>query len=193
MDGTFPLEEAAGRRFGPSQRALAQRRALWSAFKAALGALGVLAAWAAWPQGAAARGAAILALAALAWALWRWRGLAFLAPLAERELRLHAHAVELRRGDFKRFVVFEGLRHVSVVQAPGGGRLLSLRLDTDEDSVLLRDLDGLPEAFAAIAGAKPDHALIEIAERRVDWGEPLPWALALGAGALALGTLAFFF
>jgi hypothetical protein len=177
------------RRFGPSARALGQRRALLTAVKLALGALAGLLAWRFWPASLGAALGLALGLLALAWGLWRWRGLAVLAPLAERELRLHAHALELRRGDFKRFVVFESLRHIRVVQAPRGERLLSLRLDTDDDSLLLRDLDGLPEAFAAIAGAKPDKTLIEIDEQRVDWGEPLPWALALTAGILILGAL----
>jgi hypothetical protein len=55
--------------------------------------------------------------------------------------------------------------------------------------VRLHGFDGLPEAFAAIAGAKPDRTLIEIDEQRIDWGEPLPWALAGAALALLLGWI----
>jgi hypothetical protein len=109
--------------------------------------------------------------------------------LLERELIIHANALELRRGSFRRFLVFESLRHIRVVQNPGGERLLSIRLDTEDDSLLLRGMDGLPQAFAAIAGAKPDRTLIEIDEQRVDWGEPLPWALIAAGVALLIGYI----
>jgi hypothetical protein len=128
-------------------------------------------------------------LAALAWGLWRGGERRLLGPLLERELLLHDQALELRRGTFKRFVVYSSLRHVKVVQGPQE-RLLSLTLDLDDDSVTLRDLDGLPEAFAAVAGSKPDSAVIEIEERRMDWAEPLPWALLAVALCLLLVALA---
>ena len=179
----------APRRFGPSPRAVTQRRWLVRACKllllSGLLALGlssrpslvglILAQW--------------LTLAALGWALWRAGDKRLLGPLLERELLLHEQALELRRGDFKRYVVYEALRHVKVVQGPGE-RLLSLTLELEDDSVVLRDLDGLPEAFAAVAGAKPDSAVIEIEERRFDWGEPLPWAVLALMAALGLGLLA---
>lgn len=178
---------APTRRFGPSRRALGQRRALVYSFKAGLWVCALLAARQFWPTAGVLVLVLTALLLALAWGLWRWQGLdVLLTPLAERELTLHAQALELRRGDFKRFVVFESLRHIRVVQVPGGRRLISLRLELDDDSLLLRDLDGLPEAFAALVGAKPDKTLVEIDEQSVDWGEPLPWALvALAAILLA--------
>jgi len=130
-----------------------------------------------------------LMLAALGWGLWRRSRQALLQPLLERELLLHDQALELKRGAFTRFVVYSGLRHVKVVQGPGE-RLLSLTLELDDDSVVLRDLDGLPEAFAAVAGAKPDAAVIEIEERRFDWGEPLPWAVLAAAAGVLVALLA---
>jgi hypothetical protein len=162
------------RNFGPSQRALGQRRlALGLLRGAGLGLLLVL--------GLVCQGeepgpnlALWAGLAVAAVALWLWQGRQLLAPLTERRLLLHDQALELQRGAFKRFVVYEGLRHVKLVQGPDE-RLLSLRLDLDDDSVLLRDLEGLPEAFAAVAGSKPDSAIIEIEQRRFDWGEPAPW------------------
>jgi len=193
MEAILPNSEATPikplatppRHFGPSQRALGQRRLVLGLLRGAgLGLLLVL--------GVAAQGdepgprlALWLGLALAAALLWRWQGRRLLAPLAERRLLLHDQALELQRGEFKRFVVYEGLRHVKLVQGPDE-RLLSLRLDMDDDSVLLRDMEGLPEAFAAVAGAKPDSAVIEIEERRLDWGEPQPWiVLTLGAVLLA--------
>ncbi len=177
------------RRFGASARAFQQRRLLLRALKLLLLSCLLILAWRFQPPSLAFNAVKWALVGGLAWGLWRAQGVALLQRLAERELSLHANALELKRGDFKRFVVFESLRHIRVVQAPRGERLISIRLDTDEDSLLLRDLEGLPEAFAAIAGAKPDKALIEIEEHKVDWGEPLPWALAIGGALLLLGWL----
>ena len=178
----FSLSEPAPRRFGPSARALRQRRALVWAAHALLLLLAALL-WRRLPAGPAAPAALAVALGLL---LWSTRPQVLLRSLRSRELSLHAQALELRRGAFKRFVVFEAVRHIHVVQGPRGERLLSLRLDTDDDSLMIRDMDGLPEAFAALAGAKSERSLIEIEERRVDWGEPLPWALGVAAfGAIA--------
>jgi len=176
------------RNFGPSQRALGQRRLLLALLRGAgVGLLLVL--------GLACQGdepgpnlALWAGLAVAGVALWLWQGRRLLAPLAERRLLLHDQALELQRGAFKRFVVYEGLRHVKLVQGPEE-RLLSLRLDLDDDSVLLRDLEGLPEAFAAVAGSKPDSAIIEIEQRRFDWGEPAPWIVLTFGLVLLLGLL----
>ena len=174
------------RNFGPSQRALGQRRLLLGLLRGAgIGLLLVLG-LTLQADDPAPRLALWAGLAVVGVALWFWQGRRVLAPLAERKLLLHDQALELQRGAFKRFVVYEGLRHVNVVQGPQE-RLLSLRLDLDDDSVLLRDLEGLPEAFAAVAGAKPDSAVIEIEERRFDWGEPLPWMVLALAASLAVG------
>src|SRR5262245_23313992 len=108
--------------FGPLPQALTQRGQLAWIFKF-MAAVWVLVASAllgsalAWGLGGLAA-ALLLALPV------RW----LLSPLAERELQLQPQAVELRRGAFRRFVVFSSLRHVQVVQGPGE-RLLSLRLD----------------------------------------------------------------
>jgi len=176
------------RNFGPSRRALGQRRLLLALLRGAgVGLLLVL--------GLACQGdepgpnlALWAGLAVAGVALWLWQGRRLLAPLAERRLLLHDQALELQRGAFKRFVVYEGLRHVKLVQGPEE-RLLSLRLDLDDDSVLLRDLEGLPEAFAAVAGSKPDSAIIEIEQRRFDWGEPAPWIVLTFGLVLLLGLL----
>ena len=186
-DVPFPTRPAPPRQFGPSRRALAQRRGLLGAcllIPLELGILGIH------PALLGLRLGLRLGLAALAWGLWRAGDATLLGPLRQRQLLLHDQALELRRGAFTRFVVYEALRHVKVVQGPGE-RLLSLTLDLDDDSVVLRDLEGLPEAFAAVAGAKPDGAVIEIDERRIDWGEPLPWALLALAVAVGLGLLAW--
>lgn len=182
---TDPIHPVPPRHFGPSRRALAQRRGLLGACLLALLGLGTAGLESApadlrWGLG--------LGLVALAWVLWRAGDALLLGPLRQRQLLLHDQALELRRGAFTRFVVYEALRHIKVVQGPGE-RLLSLTLDLDDDSVVLRDLEGLPEAFAAVAGAKPDGAVIEIDERRIDWGEPLPWALLALAAAVGLRLL----
>jgi hypothetical protein len=174
------------RNFGPSQRALGQRRLVLGLLRGAGMGLLLVLGLTLQPDEAASRLALWAGLAVAGGALWFWQGRRVLAPLAERRLLLHDQALELQRGVFKRFVVYEGLRHVKVVQGPQE-RLLSLRLDLDDDSVLLRDLEGLPEAFAAVAGAKPDSAVIEIEERRFDWGEPMPWMVLALAASLALG------
>lgn len=179
------LTSPAPRHFGPSARALQQRSWIVLGLKGLILACLLLLAWRFQPPSLAFNALKWALVAGLAWGLWRAEGALVLKPLQDRSLSLHANALELRRGDFKRFVVFESLRHVRVVQSPGGERLLSLRLDTDDDSLLLRDFEGLPEVFAAVAGAKPERTLIEIDEQRVDLGEPLPWAL----GALALALL----
>lgn len=177
------------RRFGASARALQQRRWILLALKGLILACVLILALKFQPPSLLFNLFKWVLVAGLTWGLWQARGEAVLRPLQERELTLHANALELRRGSFRRFVVFESLRHIRAVQSPRGERFLSLRLDTEDDSLLLRDMDGLPEAFAAIAGAKPDRTMIEIDEQRVDWGEPLPWALAAGATALLLGLI----
>lgn len=183
------FEPPQPRRFGPSRRALAQRRALLGALKALSAAVLALAA------GSLATPILPLALAKwglwllACWLLWLARGRWLLGPLQERELLLQELGLELRRGSFKRLLVFEGIRHVQLVQGPRE-RIISLRLDTDDDSVTLRDLDGLEQAFAAVAAAKGPKTMIEVEERRTDWGEPLPWAL-LGVGACLLLAAAF--
>lgn len=182
-ESPFSLSEPSPRSFGPSARALGQRRALLWALRA-LAVLAALLLSRGLPSGLPAR---LGLAAAVALCFWGTRPAALLRPLQERELGLHANALELRRGAFKRFVVFEALRHIHVVQSKGGERLLSLRLDTEDDSLLIRDMDGLPEAFAAMAGAKSERTLIEIEERRVDWGEPLAWTLGVAAIGAAAG------
>ena len=180
------------RRFGPGARALAQRHALlWTLKVLAFSSLALLA----WslptpilPMALAKWG--FLALAGFL--LWHARGRWLLQPLMERELVLGELALEVRRGSFKRLVVFESLRHIQLVQGPHE-RVLSLRLDLDDDSVALRDLDGLEQVFSALAAAKDPKTLIEVEERRLDWAEPLPWAVTvLVAAALSAGLALLF-
>jgi hypothetical protein len=180
---TEPLNPPQPRRFGPSSRALAQRQALLITVKAlALGALLLLALifnppfwWALALKWAAVAG--------LGWGVWRMPGSALLDPIQKRHLLLHEQALELNRDGFRRFVVFEGLKHIKAVQGRDE-RLLALVLHTADDSVVLRDIEGLGEVFAAVSAAKPQGVLIEAETRPVDWGEPLPWAMALGAATL---------
>lgn len=179
---------AAPRRFGPSKRALLQRRAALLALAVVLFVCLVLLLRGWGPRFLHWQLAQGLGAAALAAWFWREGSKRLLEPLSVRELKLHSHALELGRGDFRRLVVFNTLRHIHAVQAKGGGRFISLRLDTDEASVGLRDLEGLSEAFAELAAKKPEHCLIEIEERAVDWGEPLPWLFVIGAVVL-LGVL----
>jgi hypothetical protein len=176
-------------RFGASQRALGQRRALLWALKGVLFGILLILSIKFQPDSLWAIALKWALFAGMSAGLWYARGRFIMDPLLERELTLHAHALELRRGSFRRFVVFENLRHIHVVQGSAGERLLSIRVDTDDDSILLHGFDGMPEAFAAIVGAKPDRTLIEIDQQRIDWAEPLPWALSGAALALLLGGI----
>jgi hypothetical protein len=67
--------------------------------------------------------------------------------------------------------------------------MIALALITADDTVLLRDLEGLGEVFAMLSQVKPQGVLIEVEEKRVDWGEPLPWMLGLAVGALGVLVL----
>lgn len=183
-----PAEGAGPRAFGPLPRALAQRRALLWALKGLALACVLLLALAFQPPLPWLNALKWVLVGAVSWGLWQAEGAAFSAPLLEREVLLHPHALEIRRNGFKRLVVFENIQHLHLQQAVNG-RLLCLRLDLEDDSVSLRDVDGLAAIFEAAAQGRPAKAFIEIEERRLDWGEPLPWA------ALALGVcllLAFF-
>ena len=112
----------------------------------------------------------------------------FLRPLMQRSLRLHEQALELQRGSFRRFVVYENLKHIQAWQGTDE-RMIALFLHTADDTVMLRDLEGLGEVFATLSQVKPNGVLIEVEEKRVDWGEPLPWMLGLAVGVL--GVLVF--
>lgn len=177
--------------FGLSPRALGQRRFLTGLLAALIVAvlyldLETASAWPAW-----ARSGPWILAAGLAWFLWRVARVAVASPLAGREVLLRPQALELRRGGFRRLVVFESIRHLHIVQSPGG-RLWRLRLDLEDDSVTLRDVDGLPRIFAAAAERRPAGTLIEVEEVRIDWEEPLPWILlAAGLALVAALGLAF--
>jgi hypothetical protein len=184
------FQSPAFSRFGPSRRARIQRRLLaWVLTLLVLCSLylllGALASYGwpwSWPW---VKGLWILLAAA---ALFRIHGTAA-ASLAGREVQLGPLGLELRRDGFKRLVVFDSLRHLRLTQAPAG-RLHSLRLDLDDGSVTVRDVEGLERIFAAAAQGRPEGVLIEVEERRVDWEEPLPWILLILALALLSG-LAF--
>ncbi|HTB21888.1 MAG TPA: hypothetical protein VK914_04185 [bacterium] len=197
---TLPIEGPGGKepsqaaplvpelvRFGPSPRALSQRRAL----AGALALLSLACLWLALRMAPEWGWPAWLLAAALGYGLLRTARSAASNPLAGREVLLHPQALELRRAGFRRLVVFENIRHLSIVQSRGG-RLWSLRLDLEDDSVTLRDLDGLPRIFAAAAERRPAGVLIEVEELALDWGEPLPWMLLALGLALAAGLVVFF-
>jgi hypothetical protein len=183
-----PIVAPASRRFGPSPRALAQRQALlWAVKGLALGALVLLALifsppfwWAALLKWAIVLG--------LGWGVWQMPGTALLGPIQRRFLLLHEQALEVNRDGFRRFVVFEGIQHIQAIQGRDE-RLIALRLLTADDTVVLRDIEGLGEVFAALSAHKSKGVLIEVEHRPIDWGEPLAWAVALGAGALLLCLL----
>jgi len=191
METTPSPVTAEPQRFGPSFRALQQRQWLLQGVKAlALACLGAVllifqppAWWAELLKWAVALG--------LGWTVWRLPGEALLAPIRQRSLVLHEQALELNRGGFRRFIVFENLKHVRLLQGRGE-RLIAIELHTADDSVLLRDLDGLGEVFAALSARKPASVLIEVESAPVDWGEPLPWALALASAALVLALAVWF-
>jgi hypothetical protein len=131
----------------------------------------------AWPWIQGLTGLALLAL------LWRVATRAF-KGLDAKEAVLSLHALELRRGDHRRLVVFESVRHIFVLQDPKG-RFISLRLDLDDGSVTLRDFEGLDRMFAAAAQARAKGVHVEVEERRIDWAEPRPWTVM----GVALGVL----
>jgi hypothetical protein len=171
-------------RFGPSPRALSQRRAL----AGSLALLSLVCLWLALRMASQWGWPAWLLAAGLGYGLLRIARSAASNPLAGREVLLHPQALELRRAGFRRLVVFENIRHLNIVQSRGG-RLWSLRLDLEDDSVTLRDVDGLPRIFAAAAQNRPAGVLIEVEELRVDWGEPRPWIL-LALSLALLGAVA---
>lgn len=185
---SFELAEGP-RRFGPSARALKQRRWLLLLLKLlAFLAVGLL--W--WDLSLANDldpSLRLGVLALLGGSLLLIPSRPFLRPLQQRSLLLHEQALELQRGTFRRFVVFENLKHIQAWQGRDE-RMIALALITADDTVLLRDLEGLGEVFALLSQVKPQGVLIEVEEKRVDWGEPLPWMLGLALGAL--GVLACF-
>lgn len=180
---SFELAEGP-RRFGPSARALKQRRWLLLLLKL----LAFLAAGLLWWELSLANEVALSlrlgVLVLLGGGLLLIPSRFFLRPLQQRSLQLHEHALELQRGSFRRFVVFENLKHIQAWQGTDE-RMIALALHTADDTVLLRDLESLGEVFATLSQVKPQGVLIEVEEKRVDWGEPLPWMLGLAILALA--------
>lgn len=188
-----PQEPAAPtepRRFGPSDRALGQRRALLLGVKVVtLVSLAVILSMfqpPLWWVGPLKWSLGLL----LGWGIWRLHGAALLDPIRQRQLVLHPHALELSRGDFKRIVVFENLYHIHATQG-ADERMVSIVLHTADDSIVLRDLESLGEIFTALSAAKPASVLIEVETKRIDWGEPLPWTVAFGVLALFFALLAW--
>ena len=176
---SVPADPAEDGRFGPSRRAQAQRLGLaWTL--AAFTALGLAYGWRPWVHGVWADAAAAGVGAVTGLGLAR----RLRAQLEARFVELHPQALELHRGDFRRLAVLESLRHLSVTQTPRG-RLLRLRLDFPDGRVTLRDTEGLERIFAWVAQRRPADVLIEVEERRVDWGEPLPWIVLALAAVLA--------
>jgi len=86
-------------------------------------------------------------------------------------------------------VVVERIRNLSLTRGTGR-RIVSLRLDLEDDSVTLRDLQGMESIFEAAAQGRPEKALIEVAEIHLDWGEPAPW-IVLAVGLFAVCAAAF--
>jgi len=172
-------------RLGPAPRALRQRLALlWvlaglflAGFLMALRTQAALPGWP-WFQGVLAFG--------FCSGLWGIRKAARAPSLAGREVFLSGHALEVRRGAFRRLVVFESIRHLCLLRTYSG-RLVSLRLDLEDDSVTLRDVDGLARIFETAAQGRPPGDRIELQECRVDWVEPLPWMVMALLAALAAG------
>jgi hypothetical protein len=178
-----PMETQAPHSFGPSARALKQRRWLLLAFRLLVLAVLCLAI----RQLKLASGTqALLMLGALALA-WLPPGGRILAPLESRRVLLHSQALELQRGQFRRFIVFENIRHVHAVRGPRE-RMIALYLHTGDDTVAIRDVEGLAQIFTAISAAKPANVLIEMEDRRLDWGEPLAWMVIVAFGTI-IGTI----
>ncbi len=185
----LPVTDSApgARRFGPSTRALKQRRWLVLLFKLVLTAIVVVALQALEPKNETLALIVWLAAALAGARLWTREGALVLDPIRRKQVLLHEAVLELSRGGYRRFVVFEGLKHIQAVQ-DAGEHIIEIRLHTADDSVLIRDVEGLGEIFAAVCAAKPAGVLVEVAEKKVDWGEPLPWVISLGLSAfLALG------
>ncbi len=181
---------AGPRRFWPSKRALGQRLALlWAVKLLTLATLLVLGLSLATPDPMLESVQWGLIAALAGGSLW-FKGGAYFDPAKQRQVFLHEQALEINRGGYRRFVVFESLKHIKAYQG-SDDRMQALELHTADDTVWLRDLEGLGEIFVALSAGKPAGVLVEVEERRVDWGEPLPWGLGLGFAVVALIGLAW--
>ena len=131
--------------------------------------------------------ALVLALLLAAGAAWLGAGgQALLQAASSRRVLIHEQALELRSRGFSRFVVFESLRHLSMAQGPQE-QVLSLTLHTEDDSLRLAGFEGMGRLFSELAARKPTACLLEVEERKLDLGDPLPAAALAGLAAALAG------
>jgi hypothetical protein len=122
---------------------------------------GLLCLPAAWGYGPLAQGgAALLALGLLVFA-WRYQNKEWLKQLSERVLRIQAQAIEISRGKFTRFVLYEDIRLVRV-QRKKDDSITAIILVTQEGPLLIRGFEQMELIFGHISARKPERALIQI-------------------------------
>ncbi len=111
----------------------------------------------------------ILALLAQAWlvaalslalpALLRPRS--WLERYAGRELRLQLQALEERTGGFTRFMLYEDMMQLRMLQGPGE-KVLGLEIRGPKGGFLLKNYENMEAVFAELARRKPGTVIVEV-------------------------------
>jgi hypothetical protein len=76
-------------------------------------------------------------------------------------LRIQAQAIEISRGKFTRFVLYEDIRLLRV-QRKKDDSITAVILVTQEGPLLIRGFEQMELIFGHISARKPDKALIQI-------------------------------
>ena len=115
------------------------------------------------PAGWAVGGTLALVLLVLA---WRSRPDEWLEPLSKRLLRVQAQAIEISKGKFTRFILFDDILQLRV-QRRKDDSITAIILVTQEGPLVIRGFEEMEIIFGHISTRKPDEALIQI--------EPAGW------------------
>jgi hypothetical protein len=115
------------------------------------------------PVGWVAGGAAALALVLLA---WRFKADAWLQQLSKRVLRVQAQALEISKGKFTRFILFDDVLLLRV-QRRKDDSITAIILVTQEGPLVIRGFEEMEIIFGHVSTRKPEEALIQI--------ESTPW------------------
>ena len=86
---------------------------------------------------------------------------AWLQQRAEQRLLIQAQAVEIQRGRFTRFVLFEDMRTLKV-QRRSDDSITTIVLVTQEGPLVIRGFKDMELIFGHISTRKPEEALIQI-------------------------------